>query len=234
MIKLINLLKEVLLSEGANAGKVIFDGDKAFVGVTHDSPPKMTPELFEKVKAIGDTNGYWFEGNGADQTAISQVFGNIDYKGSWDEQITPAKPYTYVYTLFGNVEANHRVDQVFNGEGKTIYEKILYTYKKWAHEVIRNQDGKALVDTFLKGLGGTALRDVQQEGTKENIEKFLTSIEDVMWAGWPKGSGPAFEMAKVAVYERDNWLIQAPAGVYFTGEGHLDSLKDIKDSYKIT
>ena len=124
MIQLIDLLKEVLLTEGKNAGKVIFDGDKAFVGVTHDSPPKMSPETLEKVKAIG-AKGYWFEGNGADKTAISQVFGNIDYKGSWDEKITPAKPYTYVYTLFGNVEANHRVNQVFNGEGKTIYEKIL-------------------------------------------------------------------------------------------------------------
>jgi hypothetical protein len=235
MIQLIDLLKEIVLSEGANAGKVIFDGNKAFVGVTHDSPPKMSPETLEKVKAIGDveTQGYWFEGNGADKTAISQVFGNIDYKGSWDEKITPAEPYTYVYTLFGNVEANHRVDQVFNGKGKTIYEKILSTYKNWAHEVIKNQEGQALVDTFLKGLGGTVLEDVKQEGTKENIQKFLTSIEDDMWKGWPKGSGPAFEMAKIAVYERDKWLMKAPDGVYFTGEGHLDSLKDINSKYSI-
>jgi hypothetical protein len=80
MIKLINILKEILLSEGDNAGKVIFNGkNKAFVGVTHDSPPKMSPELFKKVKAIGDSKGYWFEGNGADKTAIKQVFGDIDF-----------------------------------------------------------------------------------------------------------------------------------------------------------
>ena len=238
MKKYINEVKRMqllagLITEGENAGKVIFDGNKAFVGVTHDSPPKMSPELLEKVKAIGSGSGYWFEGNGADKTAIHQVFGNIDFIGSWDEKITPVEPYTYVYTLFGNVEANHRVDQVFNGKGKTIYEKILSTYKKWAHEVIKNQDGKALVDTFLKGLGGTSLENVKQEGTKENIQNFLTSIEDVMWRDWPNGSGPAFEMAKKAVYERDEWLISAPDGVYFTGEGHLDSLKDIKPSYKI-
>jgi hypothetical protein len=234
MIKLINILKEILLSEGDNAGKVIFNGkNKAFVGVTHDSPPKMSPELFKKVKAIGDNKGYWFEGNGADKTAIKQVFGDIDFKGSWDEKIRPKKPYTYVYTLFGNVKENNRVDQVFNGKGKTIYEKILSTYKNWAHEVIKNQDGEALVDTFLKGLGGTVLEDVKQEGTKENIQKFLTSIEDDMWKGWPKGSGPAFEMAKIAVYERDKWLMKAPDGVYFTGEGHLDSLKDINSKYSI-
>ena len=114
MIKLINILKEILLSEGDNAGKVIFNGkNKAFVGVTHDSPPKMSPELFKKVKAIGDSKGYWFEGNGADKTAIKQVFGDIDFKGSWDEKIRPKKPYTYVYTLFGNVKENNRVDQVF-------------------------------------------------------------------------------------------------------------------------
>ena len=143
------------------------------MGVTHDSPPKMSPELLKKVKAIGSGSGYWFEGNGADKAAISQVFGNIDYEGSWDEKITPAEPYTYVYTLFANVTKNKRINQVFNGQGKTIYEKILSTYKNWAHEVIKNQDGKALVDTFLKGLGGTALEDVKQEGTKENIRKFL-------------------------------------------------------------
>ena len=234
MIKLINILKEILLSEGDNAGKVIFNGkNKAFVGVTHDSPPKMSPELFKKVKAIGDSKGYWFEGNGADKTAIKQVFGDIDFKGSWDEKIRPKKPYTYVYTLFGNVKENNRIDQVFNGKGKTIYEKILSTYKNWAHEVIKNQDGKALVDTFLKGLGGTALEDVKQEGTKENIQNFLISIEDDMWKGWPKGSGPAFEMAKIAVYERDKWLMKAPDGVYFTGEGHIDSLKDINSKYSI-
>jgi hypothetical protein len=234
MIKLINILKEILLSEGDNAGKVIFDGEnKAFVGVSHDSPPKMTEETLKKVKAIGDKYGYWYEGNGADNTAIKQVFGDINFSGSWDEKITTAEPYTYVYTLFGNVTKNKRINQVFNGEGKTIYEKILSTYKNWAHEVIKNQDGKALVDTFLKGLGGTALEDVKQEGTKENIRKFLRSIEQVMWAGWPKGSGPAFEMAKKAVYERDEWLINTPDGVYFTGEGHLDSLKDINSKYSI-
>jgi len=236
MIKLIDILNEVLLSEGDNAGKVIFDGNKAFVGVTHDSPPKMSPKLLKKVKAIGDTEGYgyWYEGNGADEAAIKQVFGDIDFKGSWDEKITPAEPYKYVYTLFGNVTKNKRINQVFNGQGTTIYEKILSTYKNWAHEVIKNQDGETLVDEFLKGLGGTALEDVQQEGTKENIRKFLRSIEQVMWKGWPEGSGPAFEMAKVAVYERDNWLINnAPAGVYFTGEGHLDSLIDINKKYSI-
>jgi len=234
MIKLMDLLEEIILNEGANAGKVIFDGEnKAFVGVTHNSPPKMSPEIFEKVKAIGDSKGYWFEGNGADKTAIKQVFGNINFSGSWDENVKAAEPYTYVYTLFGNVEENHRVDQVFKGNGKTIYEKILSTYKNWASEVIKNQGGKDLVDTFLKGLGGTTLKDVQQEGTKENIQNFLTSIEEVMWKGWPKGSGPAFEMAKIAVYERDNWLIGADDGVYFTGEGHLDSLKDIKSEYII-
>jgi hypothetical protein len=233
MIHLIDLLKEVILTEGKNAGKVIFDGDKAFVGVTHKRPPKMSPETLEKVKAIG-AKGYWFEGDGKDNEIIKKVFGDIDFEGSWDEKITPTEPYTYVYTLFANVRANHRVDQVLNGEGKTIYEKILSTYKNWAHEVIQNKNGKALVDTFLKGLGGTALRDVQQEGTKENIGKFLRSIEKAMWKNWPNGSGPAFDMAKVAVYERDNWLIQAPAGVYFTGEGHLDSLVAIHPSYKIT
>ena len=233
-MKLLDILQEIIINEGANAGKVIFDGDnKAFVGVTHDSPPKMPPEIFKKVKAIGDSKGYWFEGNGADKTVIKQVFGNINFKGSWDEKITAAEPYTYVYTLFGNVTKNKRINQVFNGQGKTIYEKILSTYKNWAHEVIKNQDGKALVDTFLKGLGGTALEDVKQEGTKENIRKFLRSIEKPMWAGWPNGSGPAFEMAKKAVYERDNWLIGAPDGVYFTGEGHLDSLIDINPKYTI-
>jgi len=233
MIQLIDLLKEVLLTEGKNAGKVIFDGDKAFVGVTHKRPPKMSPETLEKVKAIG-AKGYWFEGDGKDNEIIKKVFGDINFEGSWDEKITPAEPYTYVYTLFANVRANHRVDQVLNGEGKTIYEKILSTYKNWAHEVIKNQEGKALVDTFLQKLGGTALEAVKQEGTKENIGKFLRSIEKAMWAGWPNGSGPAFDLAKVAVYERDNWLIQAPAGVYFTGEGHLDSLVAIHPSYKIT
>ena len=233
MIQLIDLLKEVLLTEGKNAGKVIFDGDKAFVGVTHKRPPKMSPETLEKVKAIG-AKGYWFEGDGKDNEIIKKVFGDIDFEGSWDEKITPTEPYTYVYTLFANVRANHRVDQVLNGEGKTIYEKILSTYKNWAHEVIKNQEGKALVDTFLQKLGGTALEAVKQEGTKENIGKFLRSIEKAMWKNWPNGSGPAFDMAKVAVYERDNWLIQAPAGVYFTGEGHLDSLVAIHPSYKIT
>jgi len=233
MIQLIDLIKEIVLSEGANAGKVIFDGNKAFVGVTHKRPPKMSPETLEKVKAIG-ANGYWFEGDGKDNEIIKKVFGDITFKGSWDKQVKAAQPYTYVYTLFANVRANDRVSQVLNGEGKTIYEKILSTYRNWAHEVIQNKNGKALVDTFLKGLGGTVLKDVEQEGTKENIQNFLTSIEEVMWADWPNGSGPAFEMAKVAVYERDNWLIDATAGVYFTGEGHLDSLVDIHPSYKIT
>jgi len=239
MIRLTDSLKEVLLVEGSNAGKVIFDGNKAFVGMAHSIPPKISPETLKKVKDIGDEHGYWYEGNAADNDIIKQVFGDIKFIGSWDEKVvSTVEPYFYVYTLFSNPSQNNRVDQVFNGKGETVYDKILSTYKDWSHELIKNKNGKELVDKFLERLGSDALEKVQQKGTRENIKNFIMPIghddKGSMWIGWPKGSGPAFEMAKEAVYDRDKWLKdKAPDGVYFTGEGHLDSLKDINDGYEI-
>jgi hypothetical protein len=244
MKKYINEIKRMqllagLITEGENAGKVIFDGNKAFVGVAHNSPPEVSEEILKKIKTIGDKYGYWYEGNGADRGPVNQVFGDIKYKGSWDEKIKPTEPYVYVYTLFGNPSQNHRIDQVFKGEGKTILDKLISTYPEWAHDVIKNSTGNAknYILKFVGNLGKDYLNKLEQEGTRENIENFIMPIGDdnngLMWKGWPNGSGPAFEMAKKAVYERDEWLISAPEGVYFTGEGHLDSLKDIKPSYKI-
>jgi len=239
MIRLTDLLKEVLLVERSNAGKVIFDGNKAFVGVAHGLPPKMSKKILKKVKAIGDKSGYWYEGGGGDKTAVNQVFGDINYLGSWDKKINPTEPYVYVYTLFSNPLQNNTIDKVFRSEGKTILDKLISSYPKWAHESIEKKEksAKNYILKFISNLGEDYLDKLKQKGTKKNIENFIMPIGDdytgLMWAGWPNGSGPAFEMAKKAVYERDEWLINAPDGVYFTGEGHLSSLKDINKKYKI-
>ena len=100
-----DLLKECSLNEGANAGKVIFDGNKAFVGVAHNSPPNMPPEILKKVKTIGDKYGYWYEGNGGDVPSTTEFSDKSKYEGSWDHEFVKTikgYPPEYLYTLFAN------------------------------------------------------------------------------------------------------------------------------------
>lgn len=224
------LLESTELSE-----KYIIENDKrAFVGVDHGITPSLPNDVVKKIKTIGDKYGYWYEGGGGDKEVVKLLFGNVEYKGSWDAKISdlkPQNPSVYVYTLFSNIKENDTIEKVMKGKGDTVFQKALSSYKTWAHDMIVNKsekEFKTLLTKFIKHLGENYYEDSQMKGTLENVRSFLSSVEDDMWDNWPEGNGPAFEMAYAANIERDANLVNSiREGVFFTGMGHIVLLKKL-------
>jgi len=217
-----------ILLEAEVTDTYIIDGDRAFVGVEHGKKPVLAKDVVEKIKNIGDKHGYWYEGAGGDKEAVKPVFGDIKYRGGWDETLSSEKvkdEYVYVYTLFANTEVNNTVQKVISGKGETVFEKALNSRKKWSHEAIRNKsEGQFadLMDRFFSRLGSDYYKDSQAEATDKNIKTFIESVEADMWDNWPDGNGPAFEMAFEANTDRDSKLLKKfKTGVFFVGMGHI-------------
>ena len=231
MIRLTSILEDILKTETAY---IIENGKRAFVGVEHGVTPQIGEKDLAIIKKIGDKYGYWYEGGGGDREVVKPLFGNIQYKGSWDEKIAqiPIKnPYVYIFTLFSNTEENDTIKKVASAEGDTVFEKVLNSYKKWGHEVVQpksKDEVRELMEQFFKKLGTDYYNDSKAEGTEENITEFIQSVEADMWDGWPNGSGPAFEMANEANSERDINLVNTiKEGVIFIGVGHIEILQKI-------
>ena len=224
-------LKRILLefSSGEITDTYVIDGDRAFVGVEHGSGIQVPEGAIQKIKAIGDRYGYWYEGGGGDRNVVKREFGPIEYEGSWDEAISAEKirnEYVYVFTLFSNTAENNTVAKVISADGETVFEKAFNSRKQWAHEAIRNkspQEFADLMNEFFTKLGRDYYNDSQGEATDENVSAFIESVESDMWDNWPNGSGPAFDMAFEANTDRDSKLLKNfKKGVFFIGMGHIE------------
>jgi hypothetical protein len=233
MIRLKTILSEIdTIETNEDMTQYVIDGDKrAVVGVKHGSPPTIrNAKDFEKIKSIGDEYGYWYEGGGGDKEVVKRVFGNIKYEGSWDDKIAKnkvANPHIFVFTMFSNTAENGTVKKVQRAKGNTIYEKACNSYKEWAHEMIKGKSKgtvSALIDKFFKKLGRDYYNDANQPNISDkDVQIFIESVEADMWDGWPNGTGPAFEMAYEANFQRDRDCLKTiKSGVIFIGDGHLD------------
>lgn len=227
MISLKRILLEISDSEVTDT--YIIDGDRAFVGVEHGVGIQVPDEAVQKIKALGDQYGYWYEGGGGDRDVVKKQFGPIEYEGSWDDAISSEKAkneYVYVFTLFSNTAENNTVDKVISAEGDTVFEKAFNSRKLWAHEAIRDKSAAEfadLMDQFFSKLGKDYYQDSQGDATDENVASFIESVEADMWDNWPDGNGPAFEMAFEANSDRDNKLLKKfKKGVFFIGMGHIE------------
>jgi hypothetical protein len=223
-----------ILLEAEVTDSYIIDASRAFVGLEHGKKPALAKDVVEKIKKIGDKYGYWYEGGGGDKEVVKPLFGDIEYEGSWDEEISSEKiknEYVYVFTLFSNTAENSTVQKVSSVKGKTVFEKALNSRKQWAHEAIRDkskEEFEDLMNKFFSKLGRDYYKDSQAEATDDNVASFIESVESDMWDNWPDGNGPAFEMAFEANSDRDNKLLKKfKTGVFFIGMGHIELLNKL-------
>lgn len=220
---------------------IIDKPDRAFVGVDHGITPHLLDDEIKKIKEIGNTYGYWYEGNGGDIDIVQHLFTKkdkknkeIEYEGSWDDKISNIEsryPYVYIYTLFANTYENKTLDKINRSNGKTVFDKIMNCYTEWTHEKLKTKSKKeisSLLKKFIKELGTDYYSDLKKEGTEENINNFILSIENDMWDNWPDGDNPAAKLAFRANSERDQHLINTiDKGVIFIGRGHLVLLEKL-------
>jgi hypothetical protein len=207
---------------------IIDKHDRAFVGVDHGITPILNPDEINTIKQIGDQYGYWYEGAGGDKEVVKPLFGNIEYRGSWDDKISSIESqsiYTYIYTLFANTEENNTLNKVNNSQGASVFDKILNSYKLWTHEKLKSKSKKEireLLNQFIKELGVDYYQDSKEDATKYNVNNFILSVEEDMWDNWPDGENSAARLAFEANSERDQHLINTiKQGVFFIGKGHI-------------
>jgi len=244
MIKLLDILKEVL--KGINKapyGVIFFGDDKILVGDNHENPIEFSQDLFDKILNIGKLYGYYGEGSGiSNNLAVknSEIYkalvdAKATDKGSWDKLIKAPNKSDFLYAIFANVEENKRLQQLLAATSKedTIYDVLQKTRNDWAAtEGTRSSD----LNKFLKDASGTYdfIELSKELATKESLSNFLNSGENDMWpSNWEKYPNPSGKVARKATKFRDEWLIKAGPGVYFVGDGHLKDISKMDGGKKI-
>lgn len=218
---------------------VIFHGDKkVFVGKQHGAALKLSQDLIDKIKAIGNKYGYWWEGTGGDISTTTGFSNKKDYEGSWDDEfIKTQKGYdpAFLYTLFTNTNVNKQKEYI-PANNMTIFESIMKLQTKIGYMKDRKFDAETLTK-FLRQCSEDDADFVQMSklpATKENVNRFLDKGEKLMWPekNWEKYPNRAGKLAEKIDILRNEFLINAGSGVYFAGSGHLTELKKLLKSKK--
>ena len=196
---------------------VIFKKDTvAYVGQEHGKSPNLSKSDMERVKAIADKYGAWYEGDGKDKVA------GVKYEGSWDEELAKdikGYPEEFLFVLFTNTAVNNQKDILVGDD--TIFERILATQDKLNYFKDKQYDAKTLTK-FLSDISSELLAMSKKPATKSNVAAFVSEGEKLMWGG---RRTPARAFADKANAVRDKWLRDQKSGVYYMGKDHLKELK---------
>jgi predicted GNAT family acetyltransferase/phage gp37-like protein len=224
---------------GVAKSNVIFLNDAAaVVGQEHGKKLKLSPDDAEKIKAIADQHGAWYEGNGMDQELTKGIID--DYQGSWDDDLlSPAikgYPAAFLYVLFSNIKENDTVKgKIGSDPDSTIFDRILNTQPSTNYFPDRQFDA-ATLEKFLQSVSEGPHNFVQMSqapATEQNVAKFFKLGERLMWpSNWEEYPNRAGRVAKSVNDLRDKFLASRKRGVYVTGSDHLIAVRNFLNQQK--
>jgi len=229
------------LAEAVNehSDNVLFlSPDAAIVGQQHGKKLKLSPDHAEKIKAIADQHGAWYEGNGMDQELTKGIIDN--YQGSWDDDLlSPAikgYPAAFLYVLFSNIKENDTVKgKIGSDPDSTIFDRILNTQPSTNYFPDRTFDA-ATLEKFLQSVSEGPYDFVQMSqapATEQNVAKFFKLGERLMWpSNWEEYPNRAGRVAKSVNDLRDKFLASRKRGVYVTGSDHLIAVRNFLNQQK--
>ncbi len=227
----------------APTGLLMFGDDKILVGDRHGVPLKMSQDLIDIIIKIGTTHGFYGEGigyehNDAITNSVFWPYVKKNGKGSWDDLVTSNNYSDFLYAIFANPEANKRFEKLKSARNNddTIYDLLQRTKNDWTAKQNHKHTDEDL-DNFLKDASNASIPNqnfvkmAQQAATDTNIKRFLELGEAAQWPeNWEEYPNNAGKVARRATKIRDMWLINAPAGVYFVGCGHLRDIIKMKNN----
>ena len=219
--------------------RVIFIGnDTAIVGQEHGKRLQLSDSDAERIQAIAQRHGAWYEGNGMDRELTKGIID--DYKGSWDDDLlSPAikgYPAPFLYVLFSNIKENDTVEgKIGFDPDSTIFDRILDTQPSTNYFPDREFDAETL-QKFLQSVSEGPYDFVemsQAPATESNVRKFFTMGERLMfpdnWEEYPYRAG---RVAKSVNDLRDKFLATRKQGVYVAGSDHLQAVQQFLDQNK--
>ena len=211
--------------------KVIFSGNKAFIGAEHGKPISLSSADQKKVESLAHEHGVWYEGAGGDIAPNKGLLAPEDYEGSWDAEFAKSVkgyPYEFLYTLFTNTAVNKQAKALV-APSKTIHASMMDAQKKIGYFKDRRFTEETLTK-FLKACASVGLDFVamsQKKATADNVTHFLKAGERLMWpSNWADYPNAAGKVAHKAEKMRVKFLKNAPSGVYIVGKDHLRFLLD--------
>jgi len=233
----LRLANNINRKNGGHAPYGVIDyGDKIIIGSPHGDPIELSDDIKKRVKEIASKHGAWYEGDGKDNSANHSLFGDKKvYKGSWDDasaQNIRGYPTEYLAPLFSNVDVNKQ-HETFENPRQTIFDSLLSNQAKARYFKDRSYDKETLANFLKQGSEKDTdlLRMAASPATKDNLQKFFSTGEKLMWPdNWQEYPNNLGKIAKKFEDSRNNFLHNAPAGVYITGAGHIPELqKSYKD-----
>jgi predicted GNAT family acetyltransferase len=223
----------------AKNSKVLFIGnDTAIVGQEHGKQLQLSDLDAERVRAIAERHGAWYEGNGMDRKLTAGIID--EYAGSWDNDLlSPAikgYPAPFLYVLFSNIKENDTVEgKIGSDPDSTIFDRILDTQPSTNYFPDRQFDAETL-EKFLRAVSEGEYDFVQMSqapATEQNVRRFFTLGERLMfpdnWAEYPYRAG---RVAKSVNDLRDRFLATRKQGVYVAGSDHLQAVQQFLDQNK--
>lgn len=230
------VLRDRMAEGGVPYGAAVIGEDKIILGSPHGEPIELSDELKQKVKDIAEKHGAWYEGTGGDTEPNKSWLPK--YKGSWDEQHAASVkgyPVEYLAPMFSNVDVNKQ-PELFEDPNKTIMSSLIANQDKSKYFKDRRYDEKALRDFLQQGSEGDVdfLKMSQMPATKENLSKFFKTGESLMWPdNWQEYPHNLGKIAKRTEDSRNQFLLNAPPGVYVTGAGHIPELKRLNKDLQV-
>ena len=226
------------LTETKNS-KVLFIGnDTAIVGQEHGKRLQLSDSDAERVQAIAQRHGAWYEGNGMDRKLTAGIID--DYAGSWDDDLLSPNikgyPAPFLYVLFSNIKENDTVEgKIGSDPDSTIFDRILDTQPSTNYFPDRKFDAETL-QKFLKSVSEGQYDFVQMSqapATKRNVRQFFELGEQLMWPNnWEEYPNRAGRVAKSVNDLRDKFLALRKRGVYVAGSDHLQAVQQFLDQNK--
>lgn len=199
------------------------DGRLMIVGVQHGASPDIPGQMRDRIRSVGEQQGFYYEGNGGDRDPVAHAFGDLAYRGSWDAMVTaPASNRApFLYTLFSNPPSAMAgmVDRLAQPSG-TIADSLYANRDHISHEAVRGQLTRDDITEFLRRSGFEG--DANKPASRENIQGLLQRGEAQMWPdNWQDFPNPAGKLAQEAESHRLQSVIDRGAGVYFMGRDNL-------------
>lgn len=212
---------------------VIFGKGKAIVGAPHGRKIPMSESVENRVRAIGDLCGYWYEGDGGDKK-----FFPAKYTGSWDAKMAKGMssyPPEFLSAMFSSADMGKQVRMVEGSVG-TIFDGLMANNDK-----LSPLEGRAFSDSTLSSYLSSISDDntdfsamAQRPATRQNTEKFFkTGAAKTFPANWEKFPYKAGKVMRKFLDKRDMFLIEQKRGVYVVGAGHLINMQKLDPSLKM-
>ena len=225
-------------AEGGSApyGVTFMGDDKVIIGSPHGQKVELSDDLKQKIQDIANKHGAYYEGAGGDIEPNKDFLPK--YNGSWDDlhaKTVKGYPVEYLSPMFSNVDVN-KPHEAFLSPDQTIMSSLISNQDKMKYFKDRRYDEKVLRDFLQAGSENDVdlLKMSQLPATKENLQKFFKTGESLTWPeNWLEYPNKLGKLAKKTEDSRNQFLLNAPSGVYVAGAGHLLELKRLREDLNI-